>query len=200
MRDGIPYVLAGDLATTSGFAEGYPGDVPKFSTQHWGGDNDSHLKICSRALGYIARRLADDCTDDRPDVLCIERPMPMGAAIHGKSNAKSIIRLNTIYGIIGAAAICKGIKVIEVDVQQARVVFIGDGQIKGPEAKRRAKGMCRVLGWPCRNVDEADAASIWHFGCSVVAPRKAVIIHPGMHRKLASTLSNMQVKELFAHG
>jgi Holliday junction resolvasome RuvABC endonuclease subunit len=199
VREGIPYVLAGDLATNSGFAEGYPGDVPNLSTQHWGGENDSHLKICSRALGFIASRLADNCPAERVDVVCIEKPMRIGAA-YGKSNAKSIIRLNTIYGIIGAAAICKGIKVIEVDVQQARVVFIGDGKLERSEAKRRAKAMCRVLGWPCRNADEADSAAIWHYGCSVVAPRKAVIIHPGMHKKLAGTLSAMQVKELFAHG
>jgi Holliday junction resolvasome RuvABC endonuclease subunit len=196
MRDGVPLILAGDLATTSGFAEGYPGDVPTLTTQRWGGESDSHLKICSRALGFIARRL----TDDLPDALYIEKPMPIGAAIHGKSNARTIVRLNTLYGIIGAAAICKGIKVYEVDVQQARAVFIGDGQIKGDEAKRRAKGMCKMLNWPCRNVDEADAAAIWHFGCCVQAPRRAVIIHPGMHKKLATILSNMQVAELFAHG
>lgn len=196
MRDGLPLILAGDLATTSGFAEGYPGEIPTLSTQRWGGEGEAHLKICSRALGFIAKRL----TDDLPDVLCIERPMPIGAAIHGKSNAKSIVRLNTIYGIMGAAAICKGVKVEEVDVKQARAVFIGDGQLKGDEAKRRCKAMCKVLGWPCRNLDEADAACIWHFGCCVYAPRKAVIIHPGMHKKLAGTLSTMQVKELFAHG
>jgi hypothetical protein len=192
----LPDVLGVDAATTTGLCRGKPGDKPKLWTKHFGVDGDPHLKICSKALGWIATLL----TDDPPDVLCIEKPMPIGAAIHGKSNARSIVRLNTLYGIIGGAAILKDIRIIEVDVQQARAVFIGDGKLKGPEAKRRAKGMCRVLGWPCDNVDEADAAAIWHFGCSVVAPRAAVIIHPGMHRKLVGTLSTMEAKELFAHG
>jgi Holliday junction resolvasome RuvABC endonuclease subunit len=191
-----PRILGCDLATTAGLALGEPGQVPTLSTQRWGGENDTHLKICSRALGWIAKQL----TDDPPDIVCIEKPMPIGAAIHGKSNAKSIIRLNTLYGIFGAAALLKEIKVIEVDVKQARAVFIGDGQLKGDEAKRRCKAMCRVLGWPCRNLDEADAACIWHFGCCVVAPRQAVIIHPGMHKKLVGTLSSMEARELFAHG
>lgn len=187
-------ILACDIATTTGLADGEPGQVPKLSTVRFGADGDPHLKICSRALGWIAERL----TDDPPDVVCIETPMPLGAAISGKSNAKSIVRLNSLYGIVGAAAILKSIPVIEVDVKLARQVFIGHRDLERGEAKRRAKGMCRMLGWPCANVDEADAAAIWHYGCSIKAPRLAVVIHPGMHRKLVGTLSTMEAKELFA--
>ena len=189
-------ILACDIATTMGVADGEPGTTPTLTTERFGGDGDSHLKICSRAMRWAALRF----TDDPPSILYIEKPMPIGAAIRGKSNARSIIRLNSLYGIIGAAAILKGIPVHEIDVQTVRQTFIGHAQLDGDEAKRRCKGMCRMLEWPCRNVDEADAAALWHFGCSVQAPREAVIIHPGMHRKLATLIAGIDVKEMFAHG
>ena len=189
-----PDILGCDLATQSGFGRGRAGEVPRLWTERFGDDDDTHLKICSRAMGFIATLL----TDDPPDAIYIETPMPLGAAMHGKSNAKSIVRLNSLYGIIGSAAILKGVPVHDVNVKQARTVFIGEGNLKGQEAKRRCKAMCKLLGWPCDNRDESDAGAIWHFGCCVEAPRLAVVIHPGMHKKLVRSYGSADA-DLF-HG
>ena len=137
-------ILAADIATTTGVADGYPGETPEFSTHRFGDDSDSHLKICSRAMGWIARKL----TDDPPDVVYMEKPMPIGAAIHGRSSASSIIRLNSLYGIIGGAAILKGIPVHEVEVKTVRQTFIGHANLERDEAKRRCRAMCGT-GSPC---------------------------------------------------
>ena len=154
-----PRILACDIATTMGVADGRAGETPILETVRLGGEGDSHLKICARALGWIAKRL----TDDPPDIAYLEAPMPIGAAIRGKSNARSIIRLNSLYGIIGGAVILKGLPVHEIDVRTVRQTFIGHANLEGGEAKRRCKAMCRLLGWTCNNVDEADAGALWHF-------------------------------------
>jgi hypothetical protein len=191
-----PRIAAFDIATATGVADGYPGEIPTLETVRFGADGDSHLKICSRALGWIAKRL----TDDPPDIAYIEAPMPLGAAIHGKSNARTIVRLHSLYGIVGAAVTLKGIPLHQVEVGPVRQTFIGHAQLKGDEAKRRCKAMCKLLGWPCHTLDEGDAGALWHFACSVQAPKLAVIIHPGMHRKLATLIGGMDIKELFVHG
>jgi len=176
----VPKILALDAATTTGVCKGKPGDIPIFKTKQFRGEE--HLNICASAIGWIAREL----TDDPPDVLYIETPMRIGAAIHGKSNAKSIVRLNTLYGILGGAALLKGIRVVGVDVQQARQAFIGEGQLERDEAKKRCLNMCRMLGWPANNGDEGDAACIWYWGACCEAPRLAAIVHPGLQAKVAS--------------
>jgi len=175
-----PVILALDAATTTGLCKGAPGEIPRFKTKTFRGEE--HLQICGSAIGWIAREL----TDAPPDMVYIERPMALGAAIHGKSNAKSIVRLNTLYGILGGAALLKGIPVVGVDVQMARQAFIGDGRIERDEAKRQCLNMCRMLGWPASNGDEGDAACIWYWGCCCEAPRVAAVIHPGLHAKVAS--------------
>lgn len=176
----VPDIMAMDAATTTAVCRGKPGTVPTFKTKKFRGED--HLQVCGSAIGWISREL----TDDPPDMAYIEKPLPLGAAIHGKSNAKSIVRLNTLYGILGGACLLKGLPVVGVDVQQARQAFIGSGQLERDEAKRNCLAMCKELGWPASNLDEADAACIWYWGCCCEAPRLAAVIHPGLHRKVAS--------------
>jgi Holliday junction resolvasome RuvABC endonuclease subunit len=175
-----PDILAMDVATTTAVCRGKPGDIPTFKTKTFRGED--HLQICGSAIGWIAREL----TDHPPDMAYIEKPMALGAAIHGKSNAKSIVRLNALYGIVGGACLLKGVPVVGVDVQKARVAFIGEGALERDEAKRRCRNMCRALGWPASNLDEADAACVWYWACCCEAPKIAAVIHPGMHVKVAS--------------
>jgi hypothetical protein len=179
----LPLILGIDAATTTGAALGYPGNTPTFETIHLGGDD--HLQVCASALKWIARKLKHD----KPDLLYIEKPMPIGAAIHGKSSARSIVRLNQIYGIFGGAALLFGIPVVGIDVQTVRQAFLGDGQLERDEAKKRAQTMCRLLGWPARNGDEADAAGVWYWGCCCEAPRISAVVHPGLWSKAAAVTS-----------
>jgi Holliday junction resolvasome RuvABC endonuclease subunit len=169
-----PLILGVDAATTTAACLGRPGEAPAFETIKFQGED--HLNVCASAIRWIAKLIPAI----NPDIAYIEKPMPIGAAIHGKSNAKTIVRLNQIYGIIGGACLLKGIKVIGVDVQAARVAFLGDGKLQRDEAKRRA------LGWPARNLDEADAACIWYWGCCCESPKIAAVVHPGLWSRAAA--------------
>jgi hypothetical protein len=176
-------ILAFDAATTTALCRGHSGSVPFFKTKTFRGED--HLNICASAIGWISRILTEG---PAPDVIYIEKPMPLGAAIHGKSNAKTIVRLNTIYGILGGAALLKGVRVVGVDVQQARMAFIGEGQLERDDAKRRALAMCKHMGWPAQNLDEGDAACVWYWGCCCEDPKLAAVIHPGLHAKVKSMM------------
>jgi hypothetical protein len=186
-----PDILAVDAATTTGIARGRPGEIPRFATVRF--DGADRLRFAASVIKWIARLLADE----PPELAYIEKPMAIGAAIHGRSSAKAIVRLNTVYDIIGGACLLKGIKVIGVDVQQVRQAFLGDGKIERDEAKRRSKLMCQLLGWPAKNLDEADAGGAWYWGCSCEAPRVAAVVHPGLHAKVASIAL---ADQLGAHG
>lgn len=174
-------ILAIDAATTTALCRGNAGTIPFFATKTFRGDD--HLNICASCISWISRLLTEG---PLPDVAYIEKPMPIGAAIKGKSNAKSIVRLNTIYGILGGALLLKGVRVVGVDVQTARQAFIGDGKLERDEAKKRCLAMCRQMGWPAKNLDEADGACLWYYGCCCEDPRLAAVIHPGLWAKVAS--------------
>jgi hypothetical protein len=49
----------------------------------------------------------------------------------------------------------------------------GSGKLRRAEAKTRAIAVCTQLGWKVRNDDEAEAACIWIFAVSNMAPKLA---------------------------
>jgi hypothetical protein len=181
--------LALDLATTTGAVEGCPGEIPKAITLKFGGDGVPHARICANCLDWIALKL----TDDPPDLIYIEEPLPVGAAMKGKSNARSIIRLQGLYCIVLAAATLKRIPCEVIDVMRVRTAFIGEPRLKGAEAKRRCKQMCAMLGWEAKTLDQADGLALWYFACASVAPKLAPVIHAGMHKSLV----NQSIAEMF---
>jgi len=185
-----PRILALDVATQTGAAEGRPGEIPTLSTLKFGGEGVSHARICANCLDWIALKL----TDNPPDLIYIEAPLPIGAAFgKGRSNAKSIVRLQGLYCIVLAAATLKRIPCEDVDVMRVRTAFIGESKLRGEIAKQRCKMMCKMLGWEAKNVDEADAAALWYFACASVAPKLAPVIHAGMHKSLV----NQSIAEMF---
>lgn len=180
MRD-KPLILAMDIATQAAVCSGFPGQVPEFETVKFHGDD--RLQVAASALRWVSKLTAWD--DDKPDVAYLEKPMPFGAA-RGQSNATTLIRLNSLYDIIGGALLLMGVRVIGVDVQTVRGAFIGVRALDGDQAKKRAKIICDLMGWPTKNKDEADAAAVWYWGCMCEAPKLSAIVHPGMHAKAAS--------------
>ena len=94
------------------------------------------------------------------------------------------MRLNGLYMIIGSAARLKGVPVHPVRITTARKAFVGHGGLKRPDAKRRSRAMCRLLGWNPMNDDEADAGCIWWFACNANDPRLTPPISKMMHRQI----------------
>ena len=194
-----PYILALDIASVTGVCEGRAGSAPQFYTMRFARDGDEHEEAFARALKWIAERLQVD----RPDAIFVEAPINPGAFVgrydeeKGRvamtTNPETTIRLMGLWAIMAAAAKVKGIRYSRVNVQSARKDFIGHGNLRGAEAKRRCFEICKLLGWEPKNRDEADAACVWHAACLKLAPHSAAIITPMMQARVASTVNGVDI-------
>lgn len=176
-----PRILAVDAATQTGVCDGPIGETPIFETVIFGDSGDSHLEVGAQALKWIAYRLKHN----RPDQMWIEEPLSFEGS-KGVTNRASLVRLNGLYMLFGAAARLKGIPVHPVLISSARTKFLGHGRLKRHEAKKRSRAMCRLLGWNPVNDDEADAGCIWWFGSLANSP------------KLTPPISRMMFKQAVA--
>jgi hypothetical protein len=172
----MPKILAIDAATQCGLASGEAGEIPRLGTEQFGDSGDNQLEVGARCLRWIAHRL----TDDRPDEIWMEEPLPFGGK-EGQSSAASRLRLTGLVMVIGSAARLKGVPVHMVRITTARKGFIGHGGLKREIAKKRSRAMCRLLGWNPMNDDEADAGCIFWFAS--LAHGKAPLISKLMHKQ-----------------
>lgn len=168
-----PLIFAFDVASNCGIAEGYAGETPRLYSERLVKDGDDLDDSFARAIKFMARRLLAD----RPDVIIIEAPIP-AAAMNGRTNAQTIAMLLGLASCMGGAARAKGIMVRRVNIGRVRKNFLGVGNLKGPEAKRRTVALCRALDWNPPNHDAADAAACWHLGCTMFAPDLAHRVEP----------------------
>jgi hypothetical protein len=155
-------VAALDVASVTGIAVGEPGGRPALSTVSFRRDrSDTDIDLFAYATGWIDRFLGSQ----RVDVLALEMPV----AIHDST------LLFGLRGVIAGHARRSGARVIEATVAQWRSYALGDGKLPGPKAKQRAVDLISRLGW--RNTgdltlthDSAEAACLWLWCCSRVAP------------------------------
>lgn len=187
-----PFILALDIATNTGVAQGRPGETPRASRICFGEDGEAHAKVFARALREFSFLL----TDWKPDVVYLEEPLPI-LGIHQKSNSRTIIRLNGLWAIAMTVCELREVRHKTVPVNDVRAAFIGKGRYNRTEAKRRTKGMCKMLGWAANNEDEADALAVWHFASSLEAPDVTRAIPPGMQRKNATLVGGVDIGGLF---
>lgn len=204
-----PYILALDIATVTGVCEGRAGEAPIFYTEKFARPGDEHEDVFARGLTWIAERLQVS----NPNAVFVEAPINP-AAFMGEydekkgrvamtTNPDTTIRLMCLWGILAAAVKVKSKYLVDagkppiiyrrVHVGTARKAFIGVGNLKGAEAKRRAFEMCKALGWSPNNRDESDAAAVWNFGVAQLAPRLAPIITPMLQAKIATTIAGVDV-------
>jgi len=171
-------VLALDLATTTGWAYGVPGSIPKFG----------HIRFTKagspRAETYRAFRDWLEATwnvrGEQPDAVVYESPM-VPALMQGKTN------INTIRLLTGLSAILEEWCVGKVDCQEARVsdvrTFFVGSNMKGAQAKLLTIHRCRMIGWDVETTDEADALALWSYWSGWLNPRLAALREKPATRK-----------------
>jgi len=162
-----------DIASHTGVAEGVVGERPRLYTMHFVKEHDTHDDACGRAIAWVAERTSIE----RPDLVYMEAPIP-NAAMAGRTNADTMALLFGLAASIGGTLRARGIPVRRVNIQKIRKHFIGVGNLKGPEAKRRTVALCKALGWEPPNHDAADAAAVWHYGVCQHNPRLAPHLGP----------------------
>lgn len=161
-------ILAIDPASTTGFCLGEPGAVPTLSSQKFKQDPTDEPEDVFRRATYF---LAEFLRQSRVDLIAIEAPFP------SKNFATSMITLG-LFGIFTGIAGCKDIKIVRVQISAWRKYFLSAGRMPGAQAKRQSMLVCASLGWKTDGHDSAEAAGIFSFACSQVAPMKAPRVEP----------------------
>jgi hypothetical protein len=156
-------ILALDAATRTGVAQGAPGETPVLDTVSFKRELDDDFDIWARAQVWLIRRLNAAVEADRPiELLVLEGLVPQ----YDKTIQCGI------YACFGAVARNKRIPIMWAMPQTWRAVILGDGKLKTAVAKTRAVSVAAQLGWNPQGHDEAEAACLWLWACTKVAPRQ----------------------------
>lgn len=166
-----PYIIALDPATTTGLCEGRVGERPTILTQRFRFGTDQDEDLYGAATVFFATFLKDR----KPDLVCIEAPIQ---AAWGKTNAQTTSITRGLYAIFTGIARAKNIEVMRADIGTWRKYFLGKGNLKGAEAKRQCVKLCAQLGWVAADHNAAEAAGIWCWAGSQLAPSRTQRIEP----------------------
>lgn len=177
-----PYVVALDLATTTGFARGYVGGTPEHGSVRFAKPGASDKAVFHACLRWAYNFLK---TPPRADRLVIEALLPP-TILKGGTNAGTLYRLAGLHAIVLAVAFEHGIHQVEIpSVGDIRAHFIGTRKCRRKQAKAEVTRKCLQLGWNPTDNNAADACAIWHWQCSRIDPRLAIQVSPLFSRSIA---------------
>jgi hypothetical protein len=166
-----PYVVGIDPATNTGICEGRVGSRPTLLAQRFRYGDDQDEDLYGAATCFFATFLKTRS----PDLIAIEAPI---MATWGKTNAQTTSITRGLYAIFTGIAKCKGIPIVRADIGTWRKHFLGRGNLPGREAKARCMALCAQLGWDAPTHDSAEAAGVWLWACSQIAPQRAQRVEP----------------------
>lgn len=162
-REGGVIILACDVASKCGLAEGEPGGVPQLSTEIFGRPGDEKFDAFGRAVKWAAGR--------------VSREPKVGAVYMEESvfikDGRTTFRVNQVLGGLRACVAgvfrARGIPVHDTSIRTVRACFLGkgNGNLPGDVAKELSMRRARQLGWNPEDLDQADAAAIWFWASGV---------------------------------
>ena len=201
MTSPAPYILALDIASQTGCCEGRVGETPRFSTMRFARKDDEHEDVFLRALDWFDEKLSVS----KPDWVYVEAPVnpaaflgeydPSKGRVTMTSNPDTTIRLIGLWAVIAATAKLQQIPYRRAHVSTARKAFLGVGNLRGQEAKRRAFDLCLALGWSPNSRDASDAASVWYYASTIVAPKLTMPISPMLQKQIATTIGGVEIDD-----
>lgn len=161
-------IMALDPASTTGVCIGEPGQSPRlFSKAFKRDETDDPKDVFRRATRWLAEHLQTE----RIDHLAIEAPFP------SQNFATSMISLG-LFGIFTGIAGCKGIQIKLVQISSWRKYFLSNGRLSKEQAKRQSMQVCEAMGWKADGHDSAEAAGIWSWAVTQIAPSLAPRVEP----------------------
>lgn len=186
-------ILTLDLASSTGFAEGPPGEKPRSGSFKLADAGASHGERYAALFRWLWTR----CSAFPPREIVFEAPMPPSFA-RGQSNIDTASLLMGLPAVVETVAQLKGIySVRKANVQDVRQFFIGGRgfihrgkpitgrrNLKSAEAKWCVMERCRELGHEPTTTDEGDALALHYYVSSIRAPASAaehtpLFEHPG---------------------
>ena len=160
-----------DLARTTGWCEGVPGERPTSGTIRLAPSSAAAGEVYGGMIQFLAPRLQSF----RYRVVSFEAPFDTR---HMKTN------FNTARLLLGLPAIAEGVchltghhNVREVSVNDVRKYLLGTRPAKG-EAKKAVIAKLNELGFDPKDDNEADAIAGWLYVCARVEPTKAMEVAP----------------------
>lgn len=168
-------ILFLDLATTLGWAEGVPGEKPRYGGHRLAPPSSAQRAVFGGMIQWLGTRLQAF----RPRVVVYEAPRDprhMGKATN----------FDTARSLIGLCAVVEGVcdrmgvyDVREADVNEIRKHFLPAGSPRtGSAVKRAVIQQCRRFGYDPADDNVADALAGWHFVSSVLSPSTAATTTP----------------------
>jgi hypothetical protein len=165
-------ILALDLATTTGFALGAPGEIPSCGVVSFGDADSSSDAVFANALKWFSEFLK---AEPRPAQIILEAMLPP-QALKGETNRAARDRLAGLHGIIRGVAHLRGVyDVGQVSVLSVRGHFLGNQR---KMSKQMVFDKCKMLGWPVTDLNTSDACATWHYACALIRPETALAVTP----------------------
>lgn len=178
MRD-VEWVLALDLASRFGWAEGANGHKPICGSKRCAIEGAGTPEIFGNYTKWLSQKLINRT----PDVLVYEAPLATNI-LRGKTNVRTSRILFGLAAITEGIAYRMGVRSIrEATVNEVRRHFIGNGNLPGDQAKRAVGVRCRQLGYEIDDHNAGDAAALWDYTCSMRHASHAVKATPLFQEK-----------------
>lgn len=181
-------LLALDVATTTGWAYGLPGDRPSFGHFRSGRPRPKGEGNAGEVLAQFRIWLAARCREWQPRMIVFEAPYVPRVApdkvrtVHGRlistlpssSPPIDIHVLRRLISLCGLVEMVAHEHQIPCREEASNVIcrhFTGNGSWGGRANKKAAtQKMCAVYGWPGVTEDEADALALWVYAEAVLFP------------------------------
>lgn len=182
-------ILALDVATTTGWAYGMPGDRPAFGHFRSGKPRPKGEGNTGEVLRAFCLWLGTRCIELQPAMVVFEAPyVPRFAPRNVRTKTGQVIATTPgastpidIYVVRRLFAMCGLVEMIAYEhnipcrEEQSNVIcrhFTGNGSWGGRENKKAAtQKMCAVYGFPGLSEDEADALALWVYAEAVLFPK-----------------------------
>lgn len=145
-------------ARCTGWAYGFPGDVPTSGYVSWQRDGDTEDDVFRRALVWLNSQMVAMS----PEIVAIEAPIKTSM---GNTNPASQAMLIGLQGVLRAVVKARlpG-RAVLVASQTARKTFTGRGTFASGEAKAAVQAEVLRRGWLAiedMQPDRADAIALW---------------------------------------
>lgn len=157
-------ILGLDVAGRTGITEGFIGERPTITSERFHREEESVVDACGLAVQYMAAKLRNVT----PAAIFIEAIVPeVFLTARGISNHNSQMIRTCLWGAIAGVASAKGIPVFPASVGRVRTFVLGRGHgIKGGALQKKAVfKWCEDSGWAPPDLDGADSAAVWWWGC-----------------------------------
>ena len=168
-------LLALDLATATGCADGEVGTKPRIWTWHLADAGEGRPQRLLLLRQFLCRYFASQPCD----MVFYEKPLNVAVMARIGASEETLLFLRGGIGVLECTCAEHGKPVEGLSVQEARNSVLGWRTNKSKQkTKRRVMDEIRLLGVEPETADEADAAVLFFFAAARLNPRLAVAMTP----------------------